>query len=247
MFRDIKGYELYLEMSLVFGQSNLKDGSGVVNTLINKLPFELHYPGYQFLGPGSNLKKRLARGDRGVNELDRLALQHDLKYAENQDDLSARHQADYELENGAWKRVTAPDAKVGERVAAYITTNLMKIKRKLGMGLKRKKKQRARKKKQLRVLPTPEQIGGVLPLVPILGALGSIGAAAHGANSVVNLARSLLGSKKGNGMRLAPYRTGGKGMRLAPYHKGSGLVAQQQPAMKKKKKNSRRRTRKKNS
>ena len=45
-------------------------GSGLVNGIINRLPFEIHVPGYQFCGPGTRLLKQLARGDKGVNPLD---------------------------------------------------------------------------------------------------------------------------------------------------------------------------------
>ena len=34
-------------------------GSGIVNDIINNLPFELHVPTYQYLGPGTKLEKRL--------------------------------------------------------------------------------------------------------------------------------------------------------------------------------------------
>ena len=42
---------------------------------------ELHWPGMQYLGPGTLLKKRLARGDPGKNRLDRIAKQHDIDYS----------------------------------------------------------------------------------------------------------------------------------------------------------------------
>ena len=42
---------------------------------------ELHWPGYQYMGPGIKLKKRLKRGDPGVNRLDRIAKQHDIDYS----------------------------------------------------------------------------------------------------------------------------------------------------------------------
>ncbi|KAJ8979793.1 hypothetical protein NQ317_007703 [Molorchus minor] len=80
----------------------LKRGRGIVNTLINKLPFELHLPGgYQYCGPGTKLQKRLARGDPGINKLDKACKQHDIAYS--QSDLAARHKADYQLEQTAWE------------------------------------------------------------------------------------------------------------------------------------------------
>lgn len=46
-------------------RSNSKkaSGKGLVDTVINKLPIELHLPGYQYCGPGTKLEKRLTRGD----------------------------------------------------------------------------------------------------------------------------------------------------------------------------------------
>lgn len=45
-------------------------GTGLLNTIINSLPVELHLPGYQYCGPGTHLKKRLALGQTGINGLD---------------------------------------------------------------------------------------------------------------------------------------------------------------------------------
>lgn len=36
----------------------MKEGSGIINNVIDSLPFELHLPGYQFCGPGTKLQKR---------------------------------------------------------------------------------------------------------------------------------------------------------------------------------------------
>ena len=40
---------------------------------LGKTGIEFHWPGYQFLGPGTKLKKRIARGDLGINRLDKIA------------------------------------------------------------------------------------------------------------------------------------------------------------------------------
>ena len=34
-------------------------GGSFLNTLVNKLPFEMHLPGHNFTGPGTKLYKRL--------------------------------------------------------------------------------------------------------------------------------------------------------------------------------------------
>lgn len=112
-------------------------GSGVVNTLINKLPFELHLPGYNYCGPGTKLQTRLARGDQGVNALDESCRKHDIAYAQNKN-LELRHKADSILGKEAWKRVKSKDASIGERLSALGVAGVMKAKVKLGMGLSKK-------------------------------------------------------------------------------------------------------------
>lgn len=47
-----------------------------------------------------------------------------------------------ELEEKALRRVLAKDASLGEKAAAYLITNTMKVKRKLGMGMRIKKQKR---------------------------------------------------------------------------------------------------------
>ena len=108
-------------------------GAGVLNTVINRLPFELHLPGYSYCGPGTRLSERLARGDPPKNKLDSFCKEHDIAYA-NSKDLNRRHQADKILENRAWERVKAGDSSFGEKSSAWLVTNAMKLKRKLGAG-----------------------------------------------------------------------------------------------------------------
>ena len=52
-----------------------------VQKWISKLGVEFYPPGYQYLGPGTKLDKRLKRGDPGKNRLDRIAKQHDIDYS----------------------------------------------------------------------------------------------------------------------------------------------------------------------
>ena len=63
-------------------QRRRQRGQGVdIQKWLSKTGIEFHVPGYQYLGPGTKLKKRLARGDPGINRLDRIAKQHDIDYA----------------------------------------------------------------------------------------------------------------------------------------------------------------------
>ncbi len=127
---------------MIIHKKTKKSGRGLVNKLINKLPFELHLPGgYQYCGPGTKLSKRLSRGDPGINKLDSACKDHDIAYSQNRENLDARHTADRVLAERAWERVLSQDASIGEKAAAYAVTNAMKLKTKLGLGLiKRKRK-----------------------------------------------------------------------------------------------------------
>lgn len=122
-------------------------GTGLLDTAINNLPFELHLPGYNFCGPGTNLQRRLSVNQSGINSLDNACKLHDISYSQNKD-LNLRHKADKTLEQKARDRLKAKDASFGERTAAWVVTNAMKMKRKLGMGLvgKTKRKSKAKKK-----------------------------------------------------------------------------------------------------
>lgn len=118
----------------VQGRGNTRIGSGLLNTIIKKLPFELHIPGYQYCGPGTRLEQRLARGDRGRNKLDSYCREHDIQYRDHSD-LPSRHIADRELADKAWQRVRASDASLGERIAAFSVANAMRAKVKMGAGI----------------------------------------------------------------------------------------------------------------
>lgn len=97
----------------------------MLNWVINRLPCELHLPGYQYCGPGTRLRERLSSGQLGINRLDRLCLLHDWAYAKSSS-LSSRHQADRELQTAALQLTR----EVGwlERWAARLVAFLMRIK-----------------------------------------------------------------------------------------------------------------------
>lgn len=119
-------------------------GRGVINTLIDKLPFELHLPGYNYCGPGTKLDKRLQRGDKGINLLDEACKEHDIAYSLSSD-IGNRHEADKKLEQVAVQRLKSKDASFGEKVAASTIAASMKVKTKLGMGVKRLNKGRKKR------------------------------------------------------------------------------------------------------
>ena len=51
---------------------------------------------YNYCGPGTDLKKRLERGDKGLNRLDEVCKQHGIDY-DNSDTLADKHVADQKM------------------------------------------------------------------------------------------------------------------------------------------------------
>ena len=64
-----------------------------VQKLLAKTGKEFHWPGYQYMGPGTHLEKRLKRGDPGINRLDRISKTHDIDYSHARS-LRDKHKAD---------------------------------------------------------------------------------------------------------------------------------------------------------
>lgn len=139
-----------------------KSGKGLLNRVIDKLPIELHIPGYNFCGPGTLLSKRLARGDVGINPLDEACKSHDIAY-DRYSDLENRHRADRILAQVAFDRVKAPDASVGEKISALGVGTAMKAKTKLGMGNRVRRRRRRGVKK-----------GGAIPFRKFIGAAWNV-------------------------------------------------------------------------
>ena len=104
---------------------------------------------YRFLGPGMQLDQKIRDNVAPINKLDAAAKEHDIFYSQHPD-IASRNEADKVLEYKAWDRVKDPNASVGEKVAGWITTNAMKVKRKLGKGIcgRGRKTKGGRKKKQ---------------------------------------------------------------------------------------------------
>lgn len=142
-----------------------RSGRGILNSTINKLPFEMHLPGYQFCGPGTKLKERLKAGQKGINELDQACRTHDIAY-ENSANLENRRVADKLLSEKAWKQVKSKNARFGEKLAALTVAGLMKTKSAIGAGMhtrkKIKKTTKEKKKKKKKEKNSSAKIGRLL-------------------------------------------------------------------------------------
>lgn len=193
--------------------------SKVINKAIDKLPFEAHLKGFNYCGPGTRLKERLARGDQGINPLDEACKLHDIAYAKFSDSDN-RRVADKELAERAWARVKSNDAKFGEKAAAWFVTNAMKVKSKIGGGgVKRRRRRRKNcpkhRGKGIRKTNSTRQKkrrrGGVLPLLPIFAGLSALGSLAGGASAVAKVIRD--SKQAGKGLYIRPYKSVGGGTR----------------------------------
>lgn len=104
-------------------QPEMVEGSSLLNDMIDLVPFELHVPGYRFLGPGTALETRLERGDKPLNPLDEAAKCHDIVYSKK--NKSDRASADRTLAEKAFLRLLADDASRSEKSAALLTVCCM--------------------------------------------------------------------------------------------------------------------------
>ena len=95
-----------------------------VQKWLAKTGIEFHWPGYQYMGPGTHLEKRLKRGDPGINRLDRIAKQHDIDYSH-----ARSHQDKWKADD---KMIRAIQALPGKKTwTEAFVQKIMQAKRKL--------------------------------------------------------------------------------------------------------------------
>lgn len=105
-----------------------KKGKGLANDLINKLPIELHVPGYQYCGPGTKFEERYNRGDRGINALDNACMMHDKAYTDHTD-VENRTIADKVLRKSAQQAYQDKSRSlIKERIPAYLVDKIFAVK-----------------------------------------------------------------------------------------------------------------------
>lgn len=202
------------------------EGKGLVNTIINQLPFELHLPGYNYCGPGTKLRERLIRGDKGVNKLDEYCKEHDIVYMKTQN-LEVRHKADKVLMKMAKRRSKSSHASIGEKLAANIVNKAMLMKVSNGAGLKdsfkkivsitknhiRKAKPKCKKLAidlafaAIKELASDSNVelprviplpktGGFLPLVALVSGLSAAGALVNKSSAIAKIVKTFQTAQK---------------------------------------------------
>jgi len=118
----------------------VKTGTGLLNRVVNKLPFELHLPGHNFTGPGTRLDRRLNPDltpkdwSKPINRVDNAAYHHDLCYAKHRDTKTRNDICDRDMVRQL-DEITNPTLR--ERLDKSIVRNLINAKANFGLGLKK--------------------------------------------------------------------------------------------------------------
>ena len=111
---------------------------GDLNSIINKLPFELHWPGHNFTGPGTNLEKRLnpdltpKEWSMPVNRVDKASMHHDICYLKNQDRKTRKEVGDKQI----LEELNIYNPTLRERFDRAFIKPIITAKYKLGMRMR---------------------------------------------------------------------------------------------------------------
>ena len=111
-------------------------GGSFLNTLVNKLPFEMHLPGHNFTGPGTKLYKILnpdgtpKEWSIPLNRVDSAACHHDLSYSKH-DDTKTRNEVCDKTMPGELNGIVNPTLR--ERIDRSIFLNLINAKVNFGL------------------------------------------------------------------------------------------------------------------
>ncbi|GIY97136.1 DUF5679 domain-containing protein [Caerostris extrusa] len=113
-------------------------GGDIVSWLQDKLnpPSKCIFQVINITGPFTKLKKRLERGDPGINRVDKACKKHDIDYNETKD-TKQRHIADQKFldDLDAIKNPTNGIFPLGERQTRAIIKPIIKAKKMFGLGL----------------------------------------------------------------------------------------------------------------
>ena len=112
-------------------------GGSFLNSLVNKVPFEMHLPGHNITGPGTKLYKRLNSDGTPMewsiptNRVDNAAYHHDLCYSKH-DDTKTRNEVCDKTMLGELSGIVNPTLR--ERIYKSIVGKLIKAKVNVGLG-----------------------------------------------------------------------------------------------------------------
>jgi len=110
-------------------------GKGFLNDTINRLPIEMHLPGYNFTGPGTKLNQRLnpdltlKEWSKPVNRVEKAAYHHDICYVKNKDSKIRNEKCDTEMLEGL-DRIFNPTLR--KRMERGVVSKIIGIKKRFG-------------------------------------------------------------------------------------------------------------------
>jgi hypothetical protein len=111
--------------------------SNIPGFVWSKYPKEKHWPGYQYLGPSTQLEIRLdendqpKEGEQPISPTDQLAYEHDIAYRDSED-LSDKHEGDRKMLEALEK---VPTTGINDKLANFVARQILKLKLKLGFAL----------------------------------------------------------------------------------------------------------------
>ena len=117
-------------------------GENCLNTLVIKLPFEMHLPGHNFTGPGTNHYKRLNPDETPkewsipINRVDNAAYHHDLGHSKH-DDTKAMNEVCDKTMLGELSGIV--NLTLRERIDKSLVRKLIKAKVNFGLSAPIKK------------------------------------------------------------------------------------------------------------
>ena len=112
-------------------------GGSFLNTLMNKLPFEMHLSGHNFTGPGTKLYKRFSSDETPnewsipINRVANAAYHHDLCYSKH-DDTKTKNEVCDKTMLGELNEIVNPTLR--ERIDKSIVGKLINAKVNVGLG-----------------------------------------------------------------------------------------------------------------
>ena len=112
-------------------------GGSFLNTLVNKLPFDMHLRGHNFTGPLTKLYKRLNTDGTPkewsipINRVDNAAYHHDLCYSKH-DDTKTSYEVCDKIMLGESMEIVNPTLR--EKINKSIVQQLIKAKGNFGIG-----------------------------------------------------------------------------------------------------------------
>ena len=117
-------------------------GGSLLNKAINNLPVEMHLPGHNFTGPGTELNKRLnpdltpKKWSKPINRVDKAAYHHDLCYLKNNDTATRNAVCD---KNMLKELEGIYNPSIREKMERGLVSTLIGAKARFGMGVDKKK------------------------------------------------------------------------------------------------------------